>query len=161
VKQWEAVELEDGRIRIRIEGKGDDLFVAGPPGSGKIAAVQRLLEELGAYSENGQIRMAHAVVQVQVDTLAAKENIQSKTSSPPLFAEMFLSFLAPKNSAQAQLGDLQEMFEKNAERFGEKQARRKYWMQVAQSLAPLLWQWLKRVGFFTVLVDYFRSKLGL
>jgi len=69
--------------------------------------------------------------------------------------------LAPKDSVQALLGDLHEMFRKNANRLGERQARRKYWMQVAASFAPLLWQWLKRIGFFTVLVDYFRSKLGL
>jgi hypothetical protein len=78
-----------------------------------------------------------------------------------LFAELFISYLAPKNLGQAFLGDLQEMFQKNVDRFGEKQARRKYWMQVASSLGPLIWQWLKRIGFFTVLIDYFRTKLGL
>jgi hypothetical protein len=72
-----------------------------------------------------------------------------------------VSFFAPKNLAQSFLGDLEEMYQKNAERFGEAHARRKYWMQVASSLGPLLWQWLKRVGFFTILIDYFRSKLGL
>jgi hypothetical protein len=57
--------------------------------------------------------------------------------------------------------DLHEMFQKNAERYGTKQARRKYWIEVARSFGPLLWQWLKRIGFFTVLIDYFRSKIGL
>jgi hypothetical protein len=85
----------------------------------------------------------------------------SMPGSPPALAELAISLLAPKNSAQALLGDLQEMFQKNAHRFGEKQARRKYWMQVASSLAPLVWHWLKRIGFFTFLIDYCRSKLGL
>jgi hypothetical protein len=82
-------------------------------------------------------------------------------ATPPVLAELFISIMAPKNSAQGLLGDLQEMFEKNAERHGAKQARRKYWIEVARSFGPLLWQWLKRVGFFTVLIDYFRSKFGV
>jgi hypothetical protein len=53
------------------------------------------------------------------------------------------------------------MFESNVARLGERQARRKYWMQVASSLLPLLWQWIKRIGLITMLVDYLRSKIGL
>jgi hypothetical protein len=84
-----------------------------------------------------------------------------KRSTPPATATFILAFMAPKNSAQAYLGDLEEVFHKNEARFGERQARRQYWMQVASSFGPLLWQWLKRIGFFTVLIHYFRSKFGL
>lgn len=81
--------------------------------------------------------------------------------SPPAVAAFLLAFIAPKNTVQPFLGDLEEMFHENVARLGEGQAKRKYWMQVAASVGPLLWQWLKRIGFFTVLVDYFRSKFGL
>lgn len=87
--------------------------------------------------------------------------MEANVDSPPPWAELLISILAPKNTAQAQLGDLQEMFAKNVERLGVKLARRKYLMQVAASAMPLVWQWMKRIGFFTILVDYFRSKLGL
>jgi hypothetical protein len=83
-----------------------------------------------------------------------------KAASPPRVAALMLSFIAPTNSAQAFLGDLEEMFQKNVERFGEQQARRTYWSQVAGSFGPLLWEWLKRVGFVTMVVDYIRSKFG-
>jgi hypothetical protein len=85
----------------------------------------------------------------------------SKRCSPPATAAFLLAFIAPKNTVQAFLGDLEEVFHKNAARLGERQARRQYWMQVFASLGPLAWQWLKRVGFVTVLVDYFRAKFGL
>jgi hypothetical protein len=84
-----------------------------------------------------------------------------KRSSPPAPAAFLLAFIAPKNSAQALLGDLEEMFQKNAEKFGDDQARRMYWFEVARSLGPLVWQWVKRMGFITLVVDYVRSKFGL
>lgn len=85
----------------------------------------------------------------------------AKRSSPPAPAAFLLAFIAPKNSAQALLGDLEEMFQKNAERFGESRARRMYWFEVARSVGPLVWQWIKRMGFITLVVDYVRSKFGL
>jgi hypothetical protein len=59
------------------------------------------------------------------------------------------------------LGDFEEMYQKNVERLGEAGARHMYWMQVTASAAQLLWQWVKRIGFFEVVIDYFRSKFGL
>jgi hypothetical protein len=82
------------------------------------------------------------------------------TGSPPQFAEHCIAFLAPKNTAQAILGDMEEMFQNNVRRLGEKEARRIYWMQVRASGGQFLWQWFKRIGFFTVLVDYVRGKIG-
>ncbi|MDI4236171.1 permease prefix domain 2-containing transporter [Bradyrhizobium sp. Arg237L] len=84
-----------------------------------------------------------------------------KRSSPPTSAAFLLAFIAPKNSAQALLGDLEEMFQENVARFGERQARKMYWFEVARSVGPLVWQWVKRMGFVTLLVDYVRSKFGL
>ncbi|MDA9401741.1 permease prefix domain 2-containing transporter [Bradyrhizobium sp. CCBAU 45389] len=84
-----------------------------------------------------------------------------KRSTPPAAAAFLLAFIAPKNSAQALLGDLEEIFQRNAIRLGEPQARRMYWFEVARSFGPLLWQWIKRMGFVTLVVDYVRSKFGL
>ncbi|MHC1944020.1 hypothetical protein IF803_06500 [Bradyrhizobium sp. UFLA06-06] len=83
-----------------------------------------------------------------------------KRSSPPVTAAFLLAFIAPKDSAQALLGDLEEMFQKNAERFGDKQATRMYWFEVARSIGPIAWQWVKKMGFITFLVDYLRTKFG-
>jgi hypothetical protein len=88
----------------------------------------------------------HEVLQRHIESLTkTKEQSQPKKAAPPMLAEFLLSFLAPKASAQSFLGDLQEMYQKNTERFGEPQARRKYWIEVARSFGPLLWQWLKRI----------------
>jgi hypothetical protein len=85
----------------------------------------------------------------------------AKRSSPPAPAAFLLAFVAPKHSAQALLGDLEEMFQKNVDKFGERAARRMYWLEVARSFGPLVWQWIKRMGFVTLVIDYVRSKFGL
>jgi hypothetical protein len=91
------------------------------------------------------------------------ENITTslRQEKPPRLAEFCISLLAPRNTAQALLGDLQEMFQANVRRLGEQEARRKYWLQVAASARPLLWTWIKRIGLFTAFIDYVRSKFGL
>jgi hypothetical protein len=93
-----------------------------------------------------------------IKTLKPKEK---RRSSPPAVAVLFVSFLAPENAAQAMLGDFEEMYQKNVERLGEVEARRKYWIQVAASAWPLLRRWLTRIGFFAFLINYVRSKFGL
>jgi hypothetical protein len=85
----------------------------------------------------------------------------SNRSTPPAAAAFLLALIASKNSAQALLGDLEEVFQKNAERFGDSEARKMYWFEVARSVRPLVWQWIKRMGFITLVIDYVRSKFGL
>jgi hypothetical protein len=88
------------------------------------------------------------IVEVIQDTWEAiggnrKDAAVGDAVGPPPLAQLFITFFAPKNTAQNQLGDLREMFHKNVQRFGEKQARRDYWMEVANSAWPLVWSWLK------------------
>jgi hypothetical protein len=155
---FQVVDLGDGRMRVDVHVNGRILPVIldAPPGAGRMKYLQLAVDEAMAKEELKQLRATLKEAEERLDELTTTTG-----ASPPMIAEFFISFLAPTNTAQVQLGDLQEMFHKNVERLGEKQARRKYWMQVAASLAPLLWQWLKRVGFFTIVVDYFRSKTGL
>jgi hypothetical protein len=114
---------------------------------------QDYLESLEATVQAARVQAARV----------ARESAQTgqKESKPPRLAEYCISFLAPENTAQALLGDLQEMFQENVRRLGEKEARRKYWMQVVASARPLVWTWIKRIGLFTAFVDYVRSKFGL
>jgi hypothetical protein len=161
--KWQIKNRPDGDIDVYLYGAdapAQHIRVKVPPGASADEFVRDLMRSIHKDSElvaNKSLRR----VQARIRNLRANLDRTGERASPPALAEMFISMLAPKNSAQAQLGDLQEMFEANVERLGEREARRKYWMQVANSFGPLLWQWMKRLGFFTVLVDYFRSKLGL
>ncbi|AMA55760.1 permease prefix domain 2-containing transporter [Bradyrhizobium sp. CCGE-LA001] len=92
---------------------------------------------------------------------AAEQIAAERSSSPPRLAKFMVALLAPESSAQAQLGDYEEMFAKNVARIGVKKARQYYWLQVSASLRPLAWAWIKRMSFVTLVVDYVRSKLGL
>lgn len=127
------------------------------------ATAKVALGNLFIQREIEQARDDHTRLKARIENLRVKIEVSRpspKQSSPPATATLLLAFIAPKNTVQAFLGDLEEVFHKNAACFGERQARRQYWMQVFASLGPLLWQWVKRMGFFTVLVDYFRSKFG-
>ncbi len=154
----EILEIQEDRLLVRFGDK--ERLIEVPPGAGRQALRMHLQGAL-ARQHLIKLREEHRLAGETFRDIVAKAADRTGTVAPPAFAELLISFLAPKNSVQALLGDLQEMFQKNADRLGEREARRKYRMQVAASLLPLLWHWLKRIGFFTVLVDYFRSKMGL
>jgi hypothetical protein len=153
----QTIQLEDGRlIVIRMNDTGEVFYQIGEVyykgGPNDLYSIAKQMAARGELLDPRE----------KLSRLEGAAQIETTTQvDPPAFAELVISFLAPKNSVQGMLGDLHEMFQKNADRLGEPQARRKYWMQVANSLRPLIWQWVKRVGFFTVLVDFFRRKLGL
>jgi hypothetical protein len=172
--KYRLEERDDGNVDLQIEDEDDmvqRILVRLPRSSMQQrqemieATVRSIVHErqnarFRFHEEHARLRARIDMLQANTARISALANARKERATPPVLAELFISFLAPKNSAQALLGDLQEMFEKNAERYGAKQARWKYWIEVVRSFGPLLWQWLKRVGFFTVLIDYFRSKFG-
>jgi hypothetical protein len=160
--KWQVHERDDGYVDLMIvneDGEVDVIAVHLPPLGPRQELIDAAIRSV-VYNRRARFEYEHARLRVQIDELRAGLTREER-AAPPMLAELFISFLAPKNSAQGLLGDLQEMFQKNAERYGTKQARRKYWIEVGRSFGPLLWQWLKRIGFFTVLIDYFRAKFGL
>jgi hypothetical protein len=84
-----------------------------------------------------------------------------KKESPPALAETVLALLTPKRTVDAQIGDMQEMFIKNVERFGLGRARRLYWYEVFRSVWPALKRIGKKIGIFGFVVDYIRARFGL
>jgi hypothetical protein len=170
-RMGKAVQRDADRVldfRIERENGEEELFQlkfrkSAPPTAEVIEGVlDSLMNESKVKADLAALRARLAQLEKALSgDLLFSDAGPAPTGSPPVLAELLMSFLAPKNSAQVQLGDLEEMFRKNAECYGEKAARRKYWMEVARSFGPLLLQWLERVSFVTVLIDYFRSKLGL
>jgi hypothetical protein len=161
---WAATERGDGSdnsVEVQVDCGGGEIetfIIEGLPHDGTTRG--SIIEQtVSSFLVDRARRRLRSELTAEFDKVISVA--EKASTSPPMLAEFLISCLAPKNTAQALLGDLQEMFEQNAERFGEKQARRKYWMQVANSVLPLVWHWLKRLGFLTFLVDYFRSKLGL
>ncbi len=70
------------------------------------------------------------------------------------------ALLAPRKTVSSQLGDLQEIFERDCEKYGLSRARRLYWAQVLNAIGPSLGRRIKRLGFIGILIDYSRSKIG-
>jgi hypothetical protein len=82
-------------------------------------------------------------------------------ANPPVLAESLFALIAPTASAETQLGDLQELFDSQVERYGLSRARRFYWMQVIRAVGPRVWRALTKWGFIGALVEFGRRKLGL
>jgi hypothetical protein len=154
--KWKLDERDDGNVVLHVEGENgtvERIVVRLPPaGAGRrqemIEAVGRSIWLDGEHG-SGRLYTEHARLRATLDVLQASEEANAprkEPTTPPMLAELLISFLAPKNSAQSLLGDLHEMLQKNADRFGSRQARRKYWIEVARSFGPLLWQWVKRIA---------------
>jgi hypothetical protein len=152
-------ELTDAvHVHVTPDGGESQTFVVVGLPPDEWARQRKIGEAVHMYLSEWEEKKFLADVIAQHDNLAnlISKFDQQQTASPPMFAEFLIACLAPKNTAQALLGDLDELFQENATRFGERRARRKYWMQVASSVGP----WLKRFA-ITVVVGYIRSKIGI
>lgn len=97
---------------------------------------------------------------IYVDTSILAAAAAPPPPAPPRIAELVFAWLAPAKSVHAQLGDMQEMFERNLARFGRHRAQWFYWVQVLRAVGPNLWRHIKKWGVIGILIDYGRSKLG-
>ncbi len=171
---WRATGAQENSSEVTItvmfdNGETSTFFMRNLPQNEKQRSM-RIHLAVDSVVHDHELRVSNDALRTRIEQLNLKarellipeeEAYATAPPAPPPFAELLISALAPKNTAQAQLGDLQEIFQKNAARFGEKQAGRMYWMQVAASAWPLIWTWIKRIGLFTALADYVRSKFGL
>jgi hypothetical protein len=158
--EYECTELPGGVIRVTLEDGEEFLF----PGEGdkhrefreiQLLVESRMLQKKRTLIAEAALRQTDAVLRELAATALHPEDV------PPVLGEALISLLTPKQFAQAQLGDMQEMFEGNVRRFGLKRAKRLYWYEVVRSIGPLLFSWMKRIGIIAFLVEYGRRKLGL
>jgi hypothetical protein len=163
---WQIKHRADGNVDIYLPASFEPVrhvLVKMPADANRDVLVKDVVRSIIMDHEKRElsrkIERETSELRARIHSLKAKLDAH-ETASPPLLAALFISFLAPAKTAQVQLGDLQEMFQKNVERCGEREARRMYWMQVAEAAWPLLWGWVKRIGLVTFLVDYVRSKFG-
>src|SRR5229473_3743494 len=65
-------------------------------------------------------------------------------TAPPKFAEFLLTALATARAAEAMIGDLNERFADECQKFGPRRAVRLYWARTLRSLWPLLMRAIAR-----------------
>jgi hypothetical protein len=87
-----------------------------------------------------------------------------ETTPPPKAAEKFLYFLLPRRVRENIPGDLEEEYRTIIlPKFGPGYAKRWYWMQVVNSLVPILWGQLIRLirfGVFAKIADWLLERLS-
>jgi hypothetical protein len=59
---------------------------------------------------------------------------------PPMVAEFLLTMIASTRSAEAMIGDLNEIFTREREEVGRDRAVHLYWGRALRSLGPLVWR---------------------
>jgi hypothetical protein len=154
-------ELEDGSIRISFDGVAHLLN----PVDGQIpdevirehaARVQR---EAMRRRQNRELRDLEAI-----EAWASRRKsatAEGQRPEPPRLAEAAFALLAPRATVDSQLGDLQEIFSNNVQRYGSRRARWLYWLEVVRAIAPAMFRLAKRIGFIGLIIDYCRARLGL
>ncbi len=85
---------------------------------------------------------------------------EAPAPSPPAAAEWLLTLLVRARRAEALLGDLEERYRRDIEARGNRPAWWLYWARALNSLGPLLWSAIKRVGIFAAVADVARRCLG-
>jgi hypothetical protein len=81
--------------------------------------------------------------------------------APPTWAEFAAALLVKPELREHVLGDRAEQFGRDVTRFGRGRAVWLYCRDVAMSVGPSLWTFVKRVGLVGVVVDLYRRTRGL
>ena len=81
--------------------------------------------------------------------------------NPPPFAERCMMLFASRSTREAVIGDMEQQFQANCQRFGIKRARRLYWAETIHSLGPLIWTAIKRVGIAGLALAGLKKWIGL
>lgn len=164
-RSGKAEEVGDGSFRI-IVGETDPVLIWLPAGvdpEQKRAMLRLAIKERARYLEREEHKRLFRSIEA-IDAWAAwrkRSTKENENVNPPRLAEAAFAWFAPRKTADCQLGDLQELYVKNVERYGSNRARWLYWLEVFPAITGAAWRLLKRVGFVAFVVDYVRTKLGL
>lgn len=163
--KYQMRELNEGGFEITVEGS--DLFLVQlAPNMNAAEQMQVLHRLISAEMEKVQAERYAALLRSAetMDSWSKLKKIaksETRGSEPPALAEAVFSFLTSKLTADAELGDLQELFLKNVDRFGQARARRLYWYEVLQAVRPALFRIAKKLGIYGIVVGYIRAKFNL
>lgn len=162
INSWITELGPDGKVvTIRIR---EQMYTLSVPGdiqddSALHDFVTRRVSEIEAKSQWTETR--------RLQRLARKKIYQyeqakvTRKDRPSSIASALFLMLSPKKTADAQLGDLEEMFTSDCKAFGARYARAKFWARILLSVGPLIYRRLERIGFIAFLIDLGRRKLGL
>jgi hypothetical protein len=159
VKPFKIKHIENDRYLVLVEGEEKPLHFEVGGNLPRDQAIRKISYIILSRQTRKHLDSLSASI-ARADEILI-QLAQDKTTAPPAIAEALISMFAPKRFSDAQLGDMQEIFETNVKRHGSQRARRLYWYEVARSIGPIILHWLKRIGFIAVLVDYGRKKMGL
>lgn len=128
------------------------------------AVVENIVESEGNPHIGSHLNLAlrelrnslHHGHNVDIEFTQSEPTSPTPLPNPPQFATYLYAAFAAKNSSESQLGDLEEMFVKNAERFGETRARRLYWLEVGLAIMPAV-----RRLITGIIAYYLKGKIGL
>lgn len=163
---WTCTKLSNGDVSVQMHDESRPFNISGIGHLSDyeiIDEIQKVIKFRTVRTELTNLDRTLLSAHNAINDMRKKPLVASrgKLASPPALGEALISLFAPKKFVKAQLGDLQEMFETNQIKFGADRASRLYWYEVARSIGPLMFNWLKRIGFVAFIIEYGRAKLGL
>jgi hypothetical protein len=158
---FKITKLGNGSISVLVEGEEHPFLFSDMKHLPHAIMLKEVKAAVTVIKGQRELKELAATLEQANEILSDMTEATDSSPPPPVIAEAMISLFTPKHFADAQLGDMQEIFVANAQRFGLRRAKRLYWYEVARSVGPIFFHWLKRVGFIAVLVDYGRKKMGL
>ncbi len=83
------------------------------------------------------------------------EKLAKRRDTMPRISEALLALMAPRGLADAIIGDAEEQYHANVERFGAGKARRLYRIDVLKSVLPIAWTAFRRLTIFALIARLF------
>jgi hypothetical protein len=112
-------------------------------------------------ARSARLLLPALAVAMRKKRLPSESSTAQVQHAPPAFAEFLYVLLAPKQSAEGQLGDFRELYARDFDRYGSRRAKLLYWGHVLRSVGPALWARIKAVGLWAFVIDWGRRKIGL
>jgi hypothetical protein len=119
VKAFKITEANDGMLRVTVEGE-DPFYVKPSEGLSREEAIDETANLVMSRNTRKHLNMLSDSLAIADELLS--ELASERAAAPPAIAEALISLFTPKRFSDAQLGDMQEIFEANVKRYGPKRA---------------------------------------
>jgi hypothetical protein len=86
--------------------------------------------QVGLFNSRRQSAMARLFPRLAAYWLSRRGKVSAKAPVPPMLAESLLSLCTPAKRVEYVIGDMNERFRRDCQRYGERRAKRMYWSQV-------------------------------
>ena len=115
------------------------------------------------YTTNFDVFVSHLIAREEAKKNASIGEPPAKLAvcRPPMLAEFVGAFFLRSELRESVVGCRAEDFAQNVTLFGRRGALAIYWRDIAASIGPQAWTWLRRLAIFGAVAEIYRRVTGL